>query len=201
MPMRLTTRELTFTAVMAALANVLAMVSIGLTRVGQIGLDFSNLAVFIGGIYGGPILGFMIGLLGGVVPGIMFGPLGGLGWLGLFGLTLGKSLTGLTVGFVSSKLGVSRKTGVRSVASVLIAYIPESLFTVYFFLSLVPLFLGAVPWLSFGWLISIAAKGWLETVIIAVFIAALMRNAGFTNLVVNILGHVWSPLCEDVENG
>ncbi len=68
---------------MAALANVLAMVSIGLTRVGQIGLDFSNLAIFIGGIYGGPILGFVIGLLGGVVPGLMFGPLGGLGWLGL----------------------------------------------------------------------------------------------------------------------
>jgi len=72
--MRLHPRELAFTAVMAALANVLAMVSIGLTRVGQIGLDFSNLAIFIGGIYGGPILGFLIGLLGGVWSGpVLFG--------------------------------------------------------------------------------------------------------------------------------
>src|SRR5208337_5063121 len=186
--MRLTTRELSFTAVMAALANVLAMVSIGLTRVGQIGLDFSNLAIFIGGIYGGPILGFVIGLLGGVVPGLMFGPLGGLGWLGLFGLTFGKSLTGLTVGYVARMLGVSRKTGVRSMVSVLMSYLAESFFTIYFFLSLVPLFLGPVPWLSFGWVISITAKGWFETVIIAIFIAALMRNSGFTNLVLNLLG-------------
>lgn len=178
---------------MAALANLLAMVSIGLTRVGQIGLDFSNLTVFIGGIYGGPILGFVIGLLGGVVPGLMFGPLGGLGWLGLFGLTLGKSLTGLTVGYVARMLGVSRKTGVRSIASVLISYLPESVFTIYFFLSLVPIFFGQVPWLSFGLVISITAKGWFETVIIAIFIAALMRNAGFTNLVRNLLGSVQTP--------
>ena len=177
---------------MAALANVLAMVSIGLTRVVQIGLDFSNLAIFIGGIYGGPILGFVIGLLGGVVPGLMFGPLGGLGWLGLFGLTFGKSLTGLTVGYVARMLGVSRKTGVRSMVSVLISYLPESFFTIYFFLSLVPLFLGPVPWLSFGWVISITAKSWFETVIIAIFIAALMRNSGFTNLVLNLLGLVTS---------
>lgn len=188
---------MTFTAVMAALANVLAMVSIGLTRIGQIGLDLSNLAIFIGGIYGGPILGFVIGLLGGVVPGIMFGPLGGLGWLGLFGLTFGKSLTGFTVGYVSRILRVSRRTGSRSVASVLLSYLPESIFTIYFFLSLVPFFLGPVPWLSFGWVMSITAKGWFETVIIAVFIVALVRNAGFTNLVINLLGSVQGPLSND----
>jgi len=197
--MRLTARDLAFTAVSAALANVFAMISIGLTRVGQIGLDFSNLAIFIGGIYGGPILGFMIGLLGGVVPGIMFGPLGGLGWLGLFGLSFGKSLTGLSAGCVSRMLGVSRKTEVRFV-SVLLSYLPESFFTIYFFLSLVPFFLGPVPWVSIGLVISITAKGWLETLIIAVFISALMRNAGFTNLVFNILGRVRSPSSEDAEN-
>jgi riboflavin transporter FmnP len=197
--MRLTARDLAFTAVLAALANVLALVSIGLTRVGQIGLDFSNLAIFIGGIYGGPILGFMIGLLGGVVPGIMFGPLGGLGWLGLFGLSFGKSLTGLSAAYVSRMLGISRKTEVRF-ASVLISYLPESFFTIYFFLSMVPFFLGPVPWISIGLVISITAKGWLETFIIAVFIAALMRNTGFTNLVFNIRGRVRSPSSEDVKN-
>lgn len=182
---------------MVSLANVLAMISIGLTRFGQIGLDFSNLAIFIGGIYGGPALGFVIGLLGGVVPGIMFGPLGGLGWLGLFGLTFGKSLTGLTVGYVSRMLGVSRKTGIRSMASVIISYLPESFFTIYFFLSLVPLFLGPVPWLSFGWVISITAKGWFETVIISIFIATLVRNVGFTKLVYTLLGSARSPLNDD----
>ena len=195
--MRLTTRELSFTAVMAALANVLAMASIGLTRVGQIGLDFSNLAIIIGGIYGGPFLGFVIGLLGGVAPGLMFGPLGGLGWLGLFGLTFGKSLTGLTVGYVARMLDVPRKTGVRSMVSVLISYLPESIFTIYFFLSLVPLLLGPAPWLSFAWVMSITAKSWIETVIIAVFIAALTRNAGFIHLMLNLLG---SDLAHDEKN-
>jgi len=186
--MRLNAREITFAAVMAALANILALFSIGLTRVGQIGLDFSNLTVFIGGIYGGPLLGFLIGLFGGIFPGVEFGPLGGLGWLGLFGLTFGKSLTGLTMGILRRMAGTSRRAGFPNAALVLIAYVPESLFTIFFFLGLVPFFLGPAPWFSLGWLISVIVKGWLETLIMAVFLIALMRNAGFSNLVVNILG-------------
>lgn len=195
--MRLNAREITFAAVMAALANILALFSIGLTRVGQIGLDFSNLTVFIGGIYGGPFLGFLIGLLGGIFPGVEFGPLGGLGWLGLFGLTFGKSLTGLTVGILCRMAGTSRRVGFQTVSLLLIAYLPESLFTIFFFLGLVPIFLGPAPWFSFGWLISVIVKGWLETLIMAVFLVALMRNAGFSNLVVNILGRSRDSGTED----
>lgn len=195
--MRLNAREITFAAVMAALANILALFSIGLTRVGQIGLDFSNLTVFIGGIYGGPLLGFLIGLFGGVFPGVEFGPLGGLGWLGLFGLTFGKSLTGLTMGVLRRMAGTGRRAGFLTVALVLIAYVPESLFTIFFFLGLVPFFLGPAPWFSLGWLISVIVKGWLETLIMAVFLIALMRNAGFSNLVVNILGRSRNSAPED----
>ena len=195
--MRLNAREITFAAVMAALANILALFSIGLTRVGQIGLDFSNLTVFIGGIYGGPLLGFLIGLFGGIFPGVEFGPLGGLGWLGLFGLTFGKSLTGLTMGILRRIVGTSRRAGFLTVALVLIAYVPESLFTIFFFLGLVPFFLGPAPWFSLGWLISVIVKGWLETLIMAVFLVALMRNAGFSNLVVNILGRSGNSAPED----
>jgi len=197
MPTRLNAREITFAAVMAALANILALLSIGLTRVGQIGLDFSNLTVFVGGIFGGPFLGFLIGLLGGIFPGIEFGPLGGLGWLGLFGLTFGKSLTGLTVGILCKMAGTSRKVGFRTALLVLTSYLPESLFTVFFFLALVPFFLGPVPWLSIGWLISVIVKGWLETLIMAVLLVALMRNAGFSNLIVNILGRSRDVAAED----
>jgi len=195
--MRLNARRITFAAVMAALANILAMFSIGLTRVGQIGLDFSNLTVFLGGIYGGPLLGFLIGLLGGIFPGVEFGPLGGLGWLGLFGLTSGKSLTGLTMGILYRMTGTNRKVGFRTVALVLIAYLPESLFTVFFFLGLVPFFIGPAPWLSFGWLISVIMKGWLETLTMALILLALMRNAGFSNLIMNILGSSRDIYAED----
>jgi riboflavin transporter FmnP len=187
MPMRLNAKEITFAAVMAALANILGLFSIGLTRVGQLGIDFSNLTVFIGGIYGGPFLGFLIGLLGGIIPGVEFGPLGGLGWLGLFGLTFGKSLTGLTVGILCRMAG-TRRVDFQTILLVLTAYLPESLFTIFFFLGLVPFFIGPAPWFSFGWLISVIVKGWLETLIMAVFLVALMRNTGFSNLIVNILG-------------
>ena len=182
-------RVAAFAAVMVALANVLSAFSIGLTRVGQIGVDLSNLAVFIGGIYGGPVLGFLIGLLGGTVPGIQFGPLGGLGWLGLFGLTFGKSLTGLTTGALRRIFGLDLERNpvfFRTVLVVLMGYVPEFFFTIYFFLSLAPYFLGPVPWVTFGWLLSVLAKGWAETAVISIIIATLTRNAGFNALVFNL---------------
>jgi len=50
---------------MAALGNTLSALSIGLTKVGQIGLDLSHIATFIASVYGGPVMGFLIGLVGG----------------------------------------------------------------------------------------------------------------------------------------
>jgi hypothetical protein len=186
---QLSSRVAAFTAVMVALANALAAVSIGLTRVGQVGLDFSNIAAFVAAIYGGPYLGFLVGLLGGVISGINFGLLGGLGLLGLLGLPLGKSLTGFTTGILYKAFKVNEKAN-RSLAAipvVLLGYVPEFLFTIFFFITLVPYFLGPAPWLNESLLISILVKAWLETLLMSVFMGALIGNIGFTSFVTNIL--------------
>lgn len=176
-----------FTAMMVALANALSALSIGLTRIGQVGLDLSNLAAFIGAVYGGPLLGFLIGLLGGIVPGIHFGPLGGLAWLGLIGLPLGKSLTGLTTGILYRYVNSNRRanTSLLTIPVVLLGYVPECLFTIFFFLTLVPYFLGPLPWLTLGLLISILVKAWTEIALMSVFMAALTGNVGFSTFVKN----------------
>jgi hypothetical protein len=182
-------RIVAFTAVMVALANALAAISIGLTRVGQVGLDFSNIAAFVAAIYGGPYLGFLVGMLGGVVSGINFGLLGGLGLLGLLGLPLGKSLTGLTTGILCKVFKVSKRANqsLTVIPIVLLGYVPEFLFTIFFFVTLVPYFLGPAPWLTEGLLISILIKAWLETFLMSVFMGALAGNVGFTSFVTNIL--------------
>jgi len=187
--LELNSRIAAFTAVMVALANVLSALSLGLTRVGQVGLDLSNIATFVAGIYGGPYIGFLVGLLGGVVAGVNFGLLGGLGWLGLIGLPLGKSLTGLTTGALYRVFNVSRKTNrsLLAIPLVLLGYVPEFLFTIFFFIVLVPYFLGPAPWLTMGLLISILAKAWLETSLMSVFMGALTGNVGFTTFVTSNL--------------
>jgi len=187
--LELNSKVAAFTAVMIALANILGVLSIGLTRIGQIGLDFSNIAIFVAAIYGGPYLGFLVGFLGGIGAGINFGPLGGLGWLGLIGLPLGKSMTGFTTGALFKAFKITRKNS-RSLVTiplVLIGYIPEFLFTIFFFIVLVPYFLGPAPWLTMSLLISILAKAWLETFLMSAFMGALTGNVGFTTFISSIL--------------
>jgi hypothetical protein len=186
---QLSSRVAAFTAVMVALANALAAISIGLTRVGQVGLDFSNIATFVAAIYGGPYLGFLVGMLGGVVSGINFGLLGGLGFLGLIGLPVGKSLTGLTTGIIYKAFKVDKKANqsLMAIPVVLLGYVPEFLFTIFFFVTLVPYFLGPAPWLTEGLLLSILIKAWLETFMMSLFMGALTGNVGFRSFVSNIL--------------
>lgn len=186
---QLSSRVAAFTAVMVALANALAAISIGLTRVGQVGLDFSNIATFVAAIYGGPYLGFLVGMLGGVVSGINFGLLGGLGFLGLIGLPVGKSLTGLTTGIIYKAFKVDKKANqsLMAIPVVLLGYVPEFLFTIFFFVTLVPYFLGPAPWLTEGLLVSILIKAWLETFLMSLFMGALTGNVGFTSFVSKIL--------------
>ena len=193
--LQLNAKVAAFAAVMIALANALSAISLGLTRVGQIGLDFSSIAVFLAAIYGGPYLGFIVGLLGGIVPGINFGLLGGLGMLGLLGLPLGKSLTGLTTGLLYKYLKISRrsKPSLLTIPIVLVGYVPEFIFTIIFFIVLVPLVLGPAPWLTTGLLISILAKAWFETFVMSGFMGVLAGNMGFTTFVTGILASPKSP--------
>ncbi len=172
-------KTVAFVITMAALGNVLSFIPIGLSRVGQVGFDLSHATTFTVAFYGGPILGFLTALIGGVTAGVQFGPLGWLSWLGLIGLPLGKSLTGFTSGVLFKGLKIDRKSkpSLFMIPLVLLGYIPEFLFTVFFFLVLVPYFLG---WLDIALLVSISVKAWMEMAVMSVLMGALVGNSGFT---------------------
>jgi len=165
--------------VMAALGNFLSLVPIGLTRVGQVGFDLSLVTTFVVALYGGPVLGFLTGLGGGVAAGVMFGPMGQLSWLGLVGLPIGKSLTGLTAGLLFRGLRISKRNhaSAYSVPTVLVAYVSEFLFTVFFFLALIPFFFG---WVSIALVISVGIKAWMELAVMSILVGALVGNSGFS---------------------
>lgn len=177
---------LTFVVVMAALGNILSLIPIGLTRVGQVGFDLSHVATFTAAIFGGPLVGGLVGFVGGFVAGIYFGPMGWLSWLGLIGLPIGKALTGFTAGAFFRLCGIDKRShsSMLTIPAVLTGYIPEFLFTVFFFLVLVPFFLG---WLDVALLISITVKAWMEMAVMSVLMAALVGNTGFNAFMVKFL--------------
>jgi len=166
---------------MAILGNVLSFIPIGLSRVGQVGFDLSHVTTFIVAFYGGPVLGLIVGFAGGITAGVQFGPLGWLSWLGLIGLPIGKALTGLASGAIFKGLRISgrKNPSLLALFGVLIGYIPEFVFTVVFFLALVPSVLGWSLEMSYGILIPIAIKAWMEMVIMSVLMGALVGNNGF----------------------
>jgi LytS/YehU family sensor histidine kinase len=172
---------------MAALGNVLSFIPIGLTRVGQVGFDLSHIATFIVAIYGGPFLGFFVGFTGGIAAGINFGPMGWLSWLGLVGLPIGKSLTGLATGAIFKLFKIKKRThsSLLTTPAVLIGFVPEFLFTAFFFLFLVPYFLG---WLDVPLLVSIEVKAWGEILVMSLLMAALVGNHGFSAFMLNFFG-------------
>jgi len=175
-------KTVAFTLMMGALGNLLFAVSY---HVGQlapgVALDFSLLAAFIAGFYGGPLVGLFSGLLVGILPGIMFGPMGMGSWLGLVGLPLGKGLTGLTAGILARalSLGRNRYSSLLAVPTTLLAYVPECLYTYAYFAFLMPFFLGSGGAAVF--IYYILPKALAEVVIMSFFMAALMGNSGFNN--------------------
>lgn len=171
-----------FTLMMGALGNLLFAVSY---HVGQlapgVALDFSLLAAFIAGFYGGPVVGFVSGLLVGVLPGIMFGPMGMGAWLGLVGLPLGKALTGLMAGILAKVLGLGQSghSSLLAVPATVLAYVPEGLYTYAYFACLMPFFLGRGGPEVF--LLYILPKALAEVAIMSFFMAALIGNKGFND--------------------
>lgn len=171
-------RIMAFIITMIALGNILSLVPIGLTRIGQVGFDLSHVATFIVALYGGPLAGLVTAFAGGIAAGIYFGPMGWLSWLGLIGLPIGKSLTGFASGTLFRSLNVSKKAhpSLFTIAVVLVGYVPEFLFTIFFFLALVPYFFG---WVNLPLLVSIAVKAWMEMIIMSALMGALIGNNGF----------------------
>ncbi|MEM3550232.1 MAG: hypothetical protein QW222_02385 [Candidatus Bathyarchaeia archaeon] len=174
------TKKITFTIMMGVLGNVLFAISF---HVGQlapgVALDFSLVAAFIAGFYGGPLIGFISGILVGILPGVMYGPMGMGSWLGLIGLPLGKGLTGLTSGFLTRVLGLgeNKHSSLLSVPVTLFSYIPECIYTYAYFAYLLPIFLGSGGASVFIYYILPKAIG--EVIIMSFLMAALVGNKGF----------------------
>lgn len=176
-------KTISFVAMMGVLGNVLFAISYYTGNIAPgIALDFSLVAAYIAGFYGGPLIGLISGIFVGALPGIMFGPMGMSSWLGLIGLPLGKGLTGLTAGIFARSLGLRRKqhSSILAFPMVFLSYIPECLFTYAFFTYLMPYFIGSGSCLIFY---SILPKALVEITVMSFLMAALIGNHGFNGFV------------------
>jgi thiamine transporter ThiT len=193
-------KKVVFVALMAALGNVMFVASQTVFKTTQIALDLSHVGTLIAAIFGGPWIGLATGLLVGIGPGLYFGYIGGsLGLLGLIGLPVGKALTGLTVGYMGRifKVGESKYSSWKIVPLTLLGYVPEAIFTAFYFESLMVLLLPDVAtfFISiFGSLdvlvISILMKGWVEMALMSVFMGALIGNNGFADFMRQHFAHM-----------
>lgn len=186
-------RQIVFVAMMAALGNVMFIISQTIFKTTQIALDLSHIGTLIAAVYGGPWIGLLTGLIVGIGPGLYFGYLGGsLGLLGVIGLPLGKALTGLTVGYLARFL---KSTGAKYPSwkvtfATLVGYLPECIFTLFYFEGLVVILLPEVAANFIMWfgsmhalVLSILAKAWVEMILLGVFMGALVGNNGFNDFV------------------
>ncbi len=177
-------KAVAFIAMMGALGNILFLISYHFGPLASgVAFDFSLVGVFIAGFYGGPVVGAITGLVAGIIPGVYFGPIQG-NWIGLIGLPIGKALTGIAAGLIYRGLRVDqrKRRSILTVPVTLVSYVPEFLFTVFYFLVLFTYFVG-----PFGTviLIEVIPKAWVEIVIISFLMAALVGNQGFNNFVNN----------------
>ena len=178
------TKNIAFVVMMGALGNVLFLISYYTGQIAQgVALDLSLIGVFIAGLYGGPLTGLTTGLIAGILPGIMFGPLGTGGVLGLIGLPAGKALTGLTTGLLVKGLNLQERThrSLITIPVILLAYVPEAVFTYAYFSFLLPFFVGGV--LPFAIIVTILLKATVEVSVMSIIMAALIGNKGFKDFV------------------
>jgi len=172
----LNSKQIAFIAIMSALGNILSGISINIAPIlaatspggGGAALDLSHIATFIAAIFGGPVIGTIVGLLGGIYAGYSFGfTVGTLGFLSLVGIPFGKALTGLTAGLLYKGLKINKS-------------IPECLFTIFYFLYMVPYFYG----FAMAFMISIVIpKAWIEIILMSFLMGALVGNIGFREFV------------------
>jgi len=174
------TKKLAFSLMMGALGSAFFAVSYYFGPVAPgVNLDFSLIAVFIAGFFGGPTIGLFSGLIAGIIPGIMFGPLGMGGALGLIGLPLGKALSGLTSGIIGKGLrlgGEKQRPSILGIPASFLSYVPEALFTIGYFVLLQGVTVGTTTYFVY-----ILPKALVELTIISVIMATLIGNSGFCN--------------------
>jgi uncharacterized membrane protein len=183
-------KQISFIAMMTALGILLSGISLNIAPIlravsGEAGaaLDLSHIATFVAAIFGGPYIGGIVGFLSGIYSGYYFGyVMGSLGLLSLIGIPFGKALTGLTAGFLYEKFRVSRSSrpSTLTVPLILVSFIPECVFTVFYFLYLVMYIYGN----AMAFMIPIVIpKAWIEIFLMSLFMGALVGNNGFRGFI------------------
>lgn len=190
MQKRLSSKSLTFSAMMAALGNVLSFLSMQLAPIApniplgpvtiSLALDLSHLSTFIAAFFGGPFVGAFTGLLGGLVGAFEFGFSKGNLVTG-FGLPIGKALTGYAAGIIFSRDRANEGT-VKIIFTVL-SYIPEAIFTWILFVFLFPIYLGLPSSIASLIAYQILAKAFFEMILMGFLLNVILKNQGFTNYV------------------
>lgn len=186
----LTTKSITFIAIMAALGNILSMIT---TQIGafapniplgpvtvSLALDISHLTTFIAALFGGPVVGGITGAVGGLVAAFEFGFSKGNFVTGI-GLPLGKALTGLASGYLFKRYEVS--SFIKAATLTVVAYIPEALLTLILFRYLLPVVSGLQISIATLVGVQIVVKAFFEMIILGFLLFSLTRNVGFTEYI------------------
>ena len=181
-------RKTAFIAVMSSLGALLSAASLHLAPIlatvsgqGGAALDLSHIATFIAAIFGGPYVGAAVGFLSGIYAGYYFGyVLGSLGFVSLIGVPLGKALTGFTAGLLYRKLGIADRSraSILTVPVILLSYIPESIYTYFYFVNIAVYVVGYA--MTFM-LPIVIPKAWIEVILMSLLMGALSGNTGFRN--------------------
>lgn len=183
---QLGSKSLTFIAIMAALGNILSLITTQLAPIApniplgpvsvSLALDISHLTTFIAALFGGPVIGGITGAIGGLVAAFEFGFSKGNLVTG-FGLPLGKALTGITAGILFKKLdeGSLFKTTLMTV----LAYIPEALLTLVLFRYLLPPVTGMPIGIATLIGFQIVVKAFIEMIILGLLLKQIINNTGF----------------------
>ena len=182
MERKTSTSSLALVASMAALGNLLGVVSVALGRiptpgVSQVALDFSSVPIVVMAIFFGWRLGSLTGLIAGIGPAIMFasntGPITIL-------FPVGKAITGFAIGIIAQSLKSDyRQRSYFVLLAVWIGFIPEAVLTWFYFQNLVPLFVSGGSFWAPALAIPVLIKGWFEMTIIGFLTVALVGNEAF----------------------
>jgi LytS/YehU family sensor histidine kinase len=180
-------KQTAFVAMMSALGLLLSTISLNVAPYlgGQSGaaLDLSHIATFIAAIFGGPFVGALVGFLSGIYAGYYFGyVIGTLGVLSLIGVPFGKALTGLTAGFLYKRLKINKSSrpSTITIPITLISYIPECIYTIFYFLYIVLYVYGNAMIFMIPIVIP---KAWIEITVMSILMGALAGNIGFKEFI------------------
>lgn len=161
------TKKLLISIAAGVIGNVLAYLSSMLTPLQpQISFDFSHLATFAVALAFGPWYGLLTAALGSIYPYIQYSVLGIYGPLAGISVIIGKSLTGITCGFLRNRLS--------TFFAVIISFVPECLFILGFsWLMMFYLPAGEMTWAMTG---DIIVEAWVEVIIFAIIIETVVRR-------------------------